>query len=188
MKFFKNNFVVKFVVTLFLISIIFGLLFFFAYKPDLNAHIEDFKSLVTTSRQNVFLLNLGLISLIFILSISIVGLPGIIFYLFYEGFSIGFTLGLFLMSFKIKGLLFYLIFIISSKLIYLVVMLYFSVMCIRFIWEILEALVYKNKENLYKNIIYHFYRFVIILFILIINSIFIFLFSNNILKLVLGLI
>ena len=104
MKYFKNNFLVKFVGALFLIGIIIGFLFYFTYKPDLSSSIDSFKSLISTTNQNTFISNIILISAIFILSISIVGLPALVFYIFYEGLSIGFTLGLSWQHFMLKDL------------------------------------------------------------------------------------
>ena len=188
MKFFKNNFAVKFIVTLFLISLILGFLFYLAYKPDLLSYIDDFKSLITTNHQNVFLLNLGIISLIFILSLSIIGVPGIIFYIFYEGFSIGYTFGVFLVTFKLKGMLFYFLFILISKFLYIILMLYFSIMCLRFTYKLIDIFITKKREELYKTITYHFYRFIIIVLILVVNSVVIYFGANSILKLILGLL
>lgn len=188
MKYFKNNFLVKFVGALFLIGIIIGFLFYFTYKPDLSSSIDSFKTLISTTNQNTFISNIILISAIFILSISIVGLPALVFYIFYEGLSIGFTLGLFMAAFHAKGLIFYLLFFIVSKLIYTAIMLYFSIISIRYIIKFVECIINKNREELYRTIVYHFYRFIIILVIVIVNSSLIYFLSNKILSLFINLI
>ena len=66
------------------------------YKPDLSLYLDDFINKVSNTKQNVFLLNLSVLALIFIASIIIVGVPFMYIYLFYEGFSIGFTIGVFI--------------------------------------------------------------------------------------------
>jgi stage II sporulation protein M len=188
MKFFKNNFVVKFIIVLFLISIIFGLIAYFSYKPDLAGYLEDFKTNISSTNQNVFLLNLGLLALMFVLSISIIGIPLILFYIFYEGFSAGFTVGVFISIYKLKGLLFYLLFFLVSKLIFILLTLYFSIMCIRFSYHLIDAIIHKNKESLYRYLTNHFYRFTLLVVITLINSTIIYFFSNNILEHFLGLL
>lgn len=188
MKNIKNSFLVKFVVTLFLIGILVGILFFFSYKPDLSGTLSDFKNLLETTRQNTFFPNIVFISGIFILSVSLIGFPAILFYLFYEAASIGFAIGLFLFNYELKGLLFYLLFFIASKLIYTVIMIYFSIISLRFVVKMIEALTTKNKEEFYRVIVYHFYRFVIVLIIIILNSGMIYLFANKIIGLFINLI
>lgn len=188
MKYFKNNFLVKFVGALFLIGIIIGFLFYFTYKPDLSSNLDSFKTLITTTHQNTFMSNIVLISAIFVLSISIVGLPALVFYIFYEGLSIGFTLGLFLSAYQIKGLIFYLLFFIVSKLLYILIMLYFSVISLKYIVKFVDCILSKNRENLYKTIVYHFYRFIIVLLVVIVNSTLIYFLSNKIIGLFINII
>lgn len=146
----------------------------------MSSNLESFKNLITTTHQNTFMSNIALISAIFVLSISIIGLPAIIFYIFYEGLSIGFTIGLFLGIYHFKGLLFYILFFILSKLLYILIMLYFSILSIRYLIKFVECIINKNRENLYKTIVYHFYRFIIVLLIIIVNSTLIYFLSNKI--------
>lgn len=42
MKLFKNNFVVKFVLALFIVGFILGILIYFNYKPDLSSYLNSF--------------------------------------------------------------------------------------------------------------------------------------------------
>ena len=188
MKFLKNNFVVKFTISLFLVSITVGILAFFAFKPELTNQIENFKNLILTTNQNVFLIDIGIITMIFIASISIIGLPLIIFYIFYEGMSIGFTAGAFIYTFKIKGFGFYLLFLMATKLIFLLLIFYFIIVSIRFTYKIIGALIYKNKENLYDTVINQFARFVIILILIILNSSMIYFLTNKFLTIFIDLI
>lgn len=188
MKFFKNNFVVKFTLTLFLISIIIGLLLYFTYTPDLKSYIENFKEIVLNTKQNTFMLHIGIILIIFISSISLIGLPLIIFYLFFEGVSIGFTIGAFLGFNGIKGFLFYFLYFICSKLLFDILALYFTIISIRFSYKLLGNLIYKNKDELYKIIMNQFIRFIILFGVVVINSVLIYFLSNTIVKLFVNLI
>lgn len=188
MKLLKNNFLVKFVVTLFFIGLVIGLGFYFAYKPDLSGSLETFKNLVATTHQNTFLSSIVLISAIFVLSISVLGLPAILFYVFYEGLSIGYTFASFIWIYHMKGAIFYFLFFLTSKLLYIIIMFYFVILSIKYIQKFLDNFFSKNREELYKTIVYHFYRFVIVLGAVIVNSLAIYLLSNKIISTFLSLI
>lgn len=188
MKNLKNSFIVKFVGSLFLISVLIGIIFFFTYKPDLGTSLNDFKNLIDVTRQNTFLSNIISISSIFILSASIIGAPIIVLYIFYEGLSIGFTLAVFLFNYKIKGLIFYCLFFFISKFLFTIITLYFAVLSIKFVIKVLDSLVSKNKEEFYKTIVYQFYRFLIVILFVLVNSAIVYFFSNKIISLFINLI
>ncbi len=188
MKFLKNMFLVKFVVALFLVGILGGLLFELALKPDLANELATFKELITSSHQNTFLSSMITLSMIFVLSISVIGLPIILFYIFYEGLSLGFTLGAFIYFYHLKGAFFYLLFVIFSKVIYFVLLLYFAVISLRYIAKFLDTFFSKNREELYKTIVFHFYRFLAVLLLSLANSTLIYFLSNLILKLFINLL
>lgn len=188
MKILKNNFVLKFVVILFLVGLLIGLLTYINLKPDLSAYFNTFKDNLSNTHQNIFLLNLIVISAIFVLSISIIGLPVICFYIFYEGLAIGYTFGVFIVLYGIKGALFYLLYFLIVKFISILLILYFSFMSIRFIHKLIISIVNKKSDVLYNVIKYHFFRYIIIFIITLINSGFIYFFANRIVKLFTSLI
>lgn len=169
------------VVYLFFISVIFGLVYFLLHKPDLNTYITSFIDSIINSKQNIILFNIGAISILFLSSITIFPLPLIYLYIFTEGFSIGFTFGLFILSRGVNGFIFYFLFIIICKLVYLIILLYFVIMCSKYVRNILINIIKKNREGIYKSIINNFYRYIIVLIIVIINSLFIYFYSNKIL-------
>ncbi len=188
MKLLKNNYLVKFVVALFFIGIIGGVLFYALSKPDLTGHLEAFKDMLTTTRQNTFLSSLVIISAIFVLSLSVIGLPIIIFYLFYEAVGIGYTLASFVAIYRLSGGLFYCLFFLVSKLPFIVIAIYFIIFSMRYIAKFLDYFFSKNKEELYKTIVYHFYRFAITLAVTTVNCLFIYFFANKIVSLFLNLL
>ena len=67
-------------------------------------------------------------------------------------------------------------------------MLYFSILAIRYSINFIDAVISKSKENLYKTIVYHFYRYLVVLFVVIINSTLVFLLSNKVVSIFIGLI
>ena len=144
MKFLKKNIVLKFVITLFIVGIIAGAIAFLSVRPDLSGYIEEFKEHLTTNN-NTFILYIGLTTLVFVLSASIIGLPILLFYLFYEGFATGYTLLTFFSLYQIQGILFYLIFFILTKLLYLIIIFYFSITAIRFVGRMLNLFLHLIK-------------------------------------------
>lgn len=186
MKILKNNFLVKFIVTLFLVGFIFGFLYFITMKPEVGGFIENFKEVTKNTRQNTFLLNLAIICAVFFLSISVIGLPLVFFINFYTGISVGYTLCAFISVSHLKGFFFYLIFIVLSKLIFYIVLMYFIYISIKFTYNVVIKFVKKDQSGFYQLIIGHFYRFLIVLGVVLVNSGIIYLFTNKILSLALN--
>lgn len=179
MKFLKKMDLVTTILTLFIMSIILGMIYKMNLETDLNAYINDFISKISTTRQNTFLTGL-IISLIFVASISEIGLPIIIFYMFYEGFSMGFTIALFFENLGIKGLIFYLFFILIIKSIYILIVLYMSIMSVRYTYKTWHFIICKDAGSLSKELLNAFYRYFIVLSVTLLNSLIIYLWGNNI--------
>lgn len=188
MKILKNNNLVKFVVTLFFIGVLIGMIFFFVSRPDLSGNIGTFKELVSSTHQNTFLSSLVLISGIFVLSITVIGLPAIIFYIFYEGIAIGYTFASFIFLYHLKGGIFYLLFFVVSKLVYIVLVLYFAIQAIKYVSKFLDCFFSKNREELSRTIVIHLYRFGILFGATLLNSTIIYFLSNKIISLFINLI
>lgn len=183
MKFFKNNFIVRFIIALFLVGFLFGLIIYFTYKPNLTEYINQFKELIITSHNNSFLIYIIVLATLFISTLTIIGSPLILLYTFYEGLSISYTLCIFLSHSGIKGAIFYILFLILTKSIYILIMLYFSMLSIKFVKKIIEAFLNKDRDSLYSIITHHFLRFIIVLFVIIINGITVHFISTRIIKL-----
>ena len=169
------------VVYLFIISVIFGFIYFIINKPDLTTYISTFIDSIVNTNQNIILLNIGVISVLFLSSITMFPLPITYLYIFTEGFSIGFTFGLFIINRGFNGFIFYLLFIIICKLIYLIILIYFIIMCTKYVKNIISCILKKNREGVYISIINNFYRYIVVLIIITINSLFVYFYSNKIL-------
>lgn len=188
MKMLKNNKAVKFIVTLFLVGFVVGIITFITFKPEMGAYLSDFAKMVSTNHINSFLLNIGLISLVFVLSISLIGSPLIFVYLFYEGFSIGYTLMSFTITFGYKGFIFYLLYFIVVKLIFDICILYFCYMSIKFDYKVTYNLVNKKKDIVYKIFVNQLYRYIILLVVIVVNSTIMYFLGNKLISLFLPLI
>lgn len=187
MKFIRGLDIVKSVIILFFISFILGILYN-TRLDGLDAYITNFITNISTTNQNVFLINILIVSLIFVLTMSLIGLPIIFFYMFYESFSLGFTSSLFCRCLGFKGLLLYLSFIIVNKLIYILIIIYMTIMGSKCTYKSWYYIIHKEKENLYREVTNSFYRYIIILIIIIINAIFIYFFGNKIVNYIYGLL
>lgn len=188
MKKIKESAIVKFVIALFLIGLITGLIFYFLYKPDVANYIDTFRDFIKTGHQNTYLLDGIIISSVFILSISCIGIPLLLILLFYEGMSIGFTLGVFLSIDFFKGIVFYSLFLVVSKLVFLACLLYLSIISLSYSMKFIDAMISKNKEDLHRSIVLELYRFLIVFLVVILNSTFLYLFGNKLVGLFIGLI
>lgn len=188
MKNIRDNAIVKFVVALLVIGLITGFIFFLLYKPDVASYIDAFKEFVSTSHQNTYLKDIILISGVFVLSVSIVGLPILAILIFYEGMTIGFALAVFISIDFLKGLLFYTLFMLICKVVFLLIFTYFTVISLSYVLKFLDASISKNREELSRTVLREMYRFLIVFVIVLLNSTFIYLFGNTIVGMFIGLI
>ena len=93
---------------------------------------------------------------IFILSLTLIGSCAPFLALFIENISIGLILGVFLRNKALKGLLFGIIYFITTKLIYLIILIYLVINIYKFINIFIKSI--KNKSdysiyNLYSRIL-----------------------------------
>jgi hypothetical protein len=188
MNMLKRKFLLKFVLSLFVVGIILGVIFNLAYKANFEPDFESFKEFIGTGHINTFMPHIILIIGTFILSISVIGIPLIIFYTFYIGLAFGFTITTFIKFYHLKGLLFYVLYFMSTKLIFYILLLYFIILSLRFSYKLVNSLIRKDTKELYTVIIYHFYRFLIVIFFSILNSAIIYFLSKLILSKMVNLI
>lgn len=112
----------------------------------LNGQINTKISL--TNNLNI---NLLYCIIIWLLGISVIGLPIVIFILFMKSFLLSFTISSFIYKYKTKGLLLGIIYNLPHQVINLIIYLYLGVYSIKLSSFILKAIVYKKNIN-FKNI------------------------------------
>lgn len=143
-----------FMLVILIIGIITGIVFVImldeATKEILFLNINEFLQNFSNTNINSGLMHLVIISSLLILSIFLVGGPLLIFYMFYNGFSIGFVVSSITYIFGIKGMLYGSIYILISRLVYIIVLIIFNVNLFKIIKCNIDSLVYKksNKESL----------------------------------------
>lgn len=143
-----------FMLIILIIGIITGIVFVImldeATKEILFLNINEFLQNFSNTNINSGLMHLVILSSLLILSIFLVGGPLLIFYMFYNGFSIGFVVSSITYIFGIKGMLYGSIYILISRLVYIIVLIIFNVNLFKIIKCSIDSLVYKksNKESL----------------------------------------
>ena len=143
-----------FMLVILIIGIITGIVFVImldeATKEILFLNINEFLQNFSNTNINGGLMHLVILSSLLILSIFLVGGPLLIFYMFYNGFSIGFVVSSITYIFGIKGMLYGSIYILISRLVYIIVLIIFNVNLFKIIKCNIDSLVYKksNKESL----------------------------------------
>lgn len=143
-----------FMLVILIIGIITGIVFVImldeATKEILFLNINEFLQNFSNTNINSGLMHLVILSSLLILSIFLVGGPLLIFYMFYNGFSIGFVVSGITYIFGIKGMLYGSIYILISRLVYIIMLIIFNVNLFKIIKCNIDSLVYKksNKESL----------------------------------------
>lgn len=96
---------------------------------------------------NSFLTNLIYITLIVILGLSIIGIPLVLFIFFIKIFVIGFTLSAFIITFKIKGLIGSLLYLMPVQLLIMISIFIVSIYSINFSFNLLKEIRKGNSFN-----------------------------------------
>ena len=121
-----------------------------ATKEILFLNINEFLQNFSNMSINSGIIHLIMLSSLLILSVFLIGGPLVLFFMFYNGFSIGFIISSLTCIFGIKGILYGVIYVIISKLIYVVLLILFSVNLFKIVRCIIDIIVYKksNKESI----------------------------------------
>ncbi len=135
-----------------LLGIIAGLLFIFLLNEEnkilLSTKIREYFDSDISLSNNFFKClfnNIIFIILIWVLGISIIGIPIVLMLLLYKSFIFGFSISSLISTFGIKGLLISLLNIIVSKSIYLIVLILISFYSVSFSIKLLKSFFTKSN-------------------------------------------
>lgn len=165
-----NKRINRFVLLLFIIGFISGALFLtIVNTEDKEIVISQITNFITNidnnSVNNLDILKNSLINnyvyifVIWILGLSIVGVIINIFLVYLKGFILGFTLSSFVLTYKVKGILFSLIYVFPNELIKILIILLLGVYSLTLSKDIIKELL-KKKNN---DIRIVFKRYVVVL-------------------------
>lgn len=148
----RNLFI--FLISFSIVTVIIGFIFYFLISSKdkgsvnqvvmNNFQIKDNYNYLKLLMKSVFQ-NIYNISLIWILGLSIIGIIAVIFIYFCEMFSIGFTMASIISTYKAKGILGIFVYLIPSKIFYIIVLFLLSYFSIRISYKIIKLL-FSNEE------------------------------------------
>ncbi len=151
-----------------LIAIIFGSIFTVIIGKDNSLTITSKTTEFITeinklnyleSFKNVFSYNLLFLIIIWLIGISIIGIPITLILFFIKTFSLGFTISSFILTYKVKGLLINVIYIIPCQIINLIISIYLISFSLIISFKLLESIIKKKSVNFnfisgYKKILF----------------------------------
>ena len=176
----KKKYLLKFVTLLFILGLITGFIINQTNETNYMPYINDFLTKANNYNNTLVFHNTFLIIITFVLALSIIGIIFIYCLYFFEAFSIGFTLSLFIKYYKIKGFIFYLLYFLIFKLLFILLFTYFLIMSTKFSHKFLDSLIKNNNIGLTRYIKNHFLRFIMVLLIVLVYSLLIGYFSIKI--------
>lgn len=110
---------------------------------------------------NNFIINFLYILLIWVLGLSVIGLPIVILLVFIKSFLISFTISSFIFKYKYKGILLGIIYNIPHNIINLIIYIYLGVYSIKFSLSMIDTIL--NKKNLNLKRLFNKYLVVLII-------------------------
>lgn len=176
----SNRSIIKFLVMLFITSILVGIYLYLSkeklIKESINTELIKMINNLDITRQNNILNHLLIMIVLSVLSLTIIGLPIILIYFLYEGVSIGFLLSSFINYSPIKGMLFGTIFIIISKIIYIAILIYLLTNTLKYTKSFLKRLKTAKNELIINQVI----KILFCITITLINDIILYFIGNKI--------
>ena len=187
----RRKYLLIFLLVLFLLSIGFGIVLFIKQSNNIKLSLISLdnikESLLNNHISNLFE-HFMIITIISILSLIFIGYIGGLFYFFYIGTSIGYTLT-YLLYFKgLKGLLFGIVYNLYSKFVFLILFYLLLIKLFDIIRNIMGFLFYHKNVNLLRNFKYNYRKIIIIIIFILINDIILSFTSDFVLKLILPML
>lgn len=171
-----------FIVVLFITGLLFGIVYYLRQdemiRKTLINSIVNLENDLTNTRVNNIFIHLLVSFCVIILSFTIIGIPIIYFYLFFEGLSIGFSFSIIVNVFGIKGIIFSLLYFIFYKFLFLILLFYLLSRSSRISKNMLGFLFYKNSKDLKNNILINVRKVIVFLIFILINDIAIYFYSS----------
>ncbi|MBR1717794.1 MAG: stage II sporulation protein M [Bacilli bacterium] len=151
----NNKKIIIFLFGLSLIGIISGSLFITTIssndKVEVVEHIKGFINNINdfnikSSIMSLLISNIGFIILIWLLGISIIGIPIILFMFFTKIFIIGFTISSFILSYKTKGVLLAIIYVLPLQIINILIYTLITLYAIKISNNLIYCIFNKNTN------------------------------------------
>lgn len=159
----NNQRLILFLIGISIIGLLFGSIFITIISKQDQSLIQNYiKTFINTIQngqlnyitaiQNTLVGNFSFVIAIWLLGISIIGIPIIIFLYFTKSFMIGFSVASFILNYKWKGILYSLIYIFPHHLINLIFFTLLMIYSLKFSFYLLDSII-KKKTIHFKNLI-----------------------------------
>lgn len=154
LKIFKNNkkYLIFFSIIL-LIGFISGITYYNLLNDTIKESITYTMINYNNLRYNSIIKDLIITSFLLVTSFLIIGIPISLFFLFYEGLSLGLIFTIFLVNFKFSGLIYFLIYIIINKVLVLFLMILFIKKVIFISRYVIGIVIYKRDVSIKNKLI-----------------------------------
>ena len=143
-------------------------------KSLVNEHLNDFLNSVEGNKldfslvlKNNLVSNILCVLIIWLLGISVIGLPIIIFMFFSKTFILGFSVGAIISTFKTKGILFSLIYTFPGQVISLLFLILLVMYSMSFSFKMIY-LIFKKKTLDFKIVMNKYFKVLLVVLIAII--------------------
>ena len=167
-----------FLTILLLIGIAFGSIFVSILdnsdKTLVNEHLNNFINSIETDKLDYFqalksnlITNISFVIVIWLLGISIIGLPIILIMFFSKTFILGFSVGAILSVFKTKGLLFSLVHIFPGQVISLLLYLLLTMYAMSFSFKLIYV-IFKKKTLDFKIVMNKYFKILLLVLTIVI--------------------
>lgn len=137
-------------------------------------HLNNFLSSIENNKLDCFLVlknnlfsNISYILIIWLLGISVIGLPIIIFMFFSKTFILGFSIGAIISSFKAKGILFSIIYTFPGQVLSLLFILFLVMYAMSFSFKMIYV-IFKKKTLDFKLIMNKYFKILLLVLIVIV--------------------
>lgn len=114
----------------------------------LKEDVLYYTSHINNQSYNYILFHFFAVVISIVTSFFAIGIPLLCTLLFYEGMTIGFLIGIFSVTYGISGTLFSLIFIIITKLIYLILLILLFSKCLKIARKMIGKYIYKIDPSI----------------------------------------
>ncbi|MDD2518999.1 MAG: stage II sporulation protein M [Bacilli bacterium] len=140
------------------------------------------------SLKNIILTNVGFIIIIWLLGISVIGIPIIIFLFFSKAFVIGFSISSIIFNYKLKGTLLSLFYVFPHHIINIYIFIILIAYAISLSFKIIESII-KRKSIDFKLVMNKYlYVLLVSLIVIVATSLFEIFVMPSILKVILSLV
>lgn len=167
-----------FLTILLLVGIAFGSIFVSILdnsdKTLVNEHLNNFINSIETDKLDYFqalksnlITNISFVIVIWLLGISIIGLPIILIMFFSKTFILGFSVGAILSVFKTKGLLFSLVHIFPGQVISLLLYLLLTMYAMSFSFKLIYV-IFKKKTLDFKIVMNKYFKILLLVLTIVI--------------------